>query len=124
MKARTFRSKKAKGTRLETAFAKMLRDKDLDSDAQRMVLSGAAFGFETDIKTTLPYAFEAKNQETFKLWQFWEQTERGRKPFKTPVLVYSCNYRPIMCILTADDFLNILKQIKDLEGLLEEKNVK
>lgn len=121
MKAIAFRSKKAKGTRLEKRFAQLIREKGLDDNATRMILSGAAFGFETDIRTSLPYAFECKNTEKLKLWQFWEQTERARKPFKTPVLVYSANFRPTMCILTAEDFLNMVREIKDLEKLLEEK---
>lgn len=112
MKAQTFRSKKAKGTRLEQKFAGMIREKGLDDTATRMVLSGAAFGFETDIRTSLPFAFECKNTETLKFWQYWEQAEKGRKPFKTPVLVYSANFRPTMCILTAEDFLNLLVELK------------
>lgn len=100
----------------------MIREKGLDDTATRMVLSGAAFGFETDIRTSLPYAFEVKNQETLKFWQFWEQAEKGRKPFKTPVLVYSANFKPMMCIMTAEDWLNMVREIKDLEKLLDETN--
>lgn len=84
-----------------------------------MVLSGAAFGFETDIRTTLPFAFECKNQEKVKLWEFWEQAERGRKAFKPPVLVVSGNFRPILTILKAEDFLNILVEKADLQDQIE-----
>lgn len=116
MKALAFRSKKAKGTRLEKKFAQMIREKGLDADATRMVLSGAAFGFETDIRTKLPFAFEVKNQEKIKFWEWWEQTERGRKAFKTPVLVFSANFRPVMVALTAEDFLNLLAELEDLKS--------
>lgn len=119
MKARTFRSKKAKGVRLEQKFAQLIREKGLDETATRMVLSGAAFGFETDIKSTLPYSFEVKNQEKVRLWEFWEQAERARKPFSPPVLVVSGNFRPILCSLTADDFLNLLLELKQVKEQLE-----
>lgn len=112
MKAQTYRSRKNKGTRLESKFASLIREKGLDETATRMVLSGAAFGFETDIKTHLPYAFEVKNQEKIQFWQWWEQAEKQRKSFKPPVLVFSANYRPIMVSLTADDFLNLLLELK------------
>lgn len=113
MKANTAASKKAKGTRLEQRFAALIRHSGLDSTATRMVLSGAAFGFETDIKTTLPFAFECKNQEKVKLWEWWTQTERGRRPFKSPVLVVSGNFRPILSIMAAEDFINLLVELKD-----------
>lgn len=113
MKAIAASSKKAKGTRLEKRFAQLIREKGLDEHATRMVLSGAAFGFETDIRTTLPYAFEVKNHEKVKLWEFWDQAEKGRKPFKDPVLVVSGNFRPILCVLKAEDFLNLLVQLKE-----------
>lgn len=115
MKAIAFKSKKAKGTRLEKRFAQLIREKGLDDNATRMVLSGAAFGFETDIRTSLPFAFECKNQEKIKIWEFWEQTEKARKPFKTPVLVFSGNYRPMLVTLTAEDFLNILLELKQTQ---------
>lgn len=114
MKAIAFRSKKAKGTRLEKKFAQLIRQKGLDDDAKRMVLSGGAFGFESDIFTKLPYMFEVKNQEKVKLWEFWDQAVAQRKPMKPPVLVVSGNFRPILCVLDANDFLDLLKEVKDL----------
>lgn len=112
-KAIAYSSKKAKGSRLEKKFAQMLRETGLDPEAQRMVGSGAWFGFETDIKTTLPFAFEMKNQETFRMWPFWEQAERARKPFRDPVLVYSANNRPMMVVMVAEDWLNLVKKAQD-----------
>lgn len=121
MKANTYRSRKAKGTRLEKKFAQLIREKGLDDNAKRMVLSGGAFGFETDIFTKLPWAFEVKNQEKIQFWQWWEQAEEQRKPFKPPALVFSANFRPIMIALTANDFLELLVEIKQLNLLLEDQ---
>lgn len=115
MKAITHASKKAKGTRLEKRFAQMLREFGLDTNATRMVLSGAAFGFETDIRTRLPFAFECKNHEKIKIWEFWDQAEQARKPFKDPVLVFSGNYRPILVTMKAEDWLNLVKKAEDNE---------
>lgn len=121
-KAIAFRSKKAKGTRLEKKFAQLIRLKGLDKDARRIILSGSAFGFETDIYTKLPYSFEVKNHEKVKLWEFWEQARAQGKPMKPPVLVVSGNFRPVLCVLDANDFLNLLKTIQDLELLRKEGN--
>lgn len=119
MKALTAASKKQKGNRLENRFAQLIRHTGLDDRATRMVMSGAVFGFETDIKTTLPFAFECKNQEKVKLWEFWEQAERGRTAIKPPVLVVSGNYRPILCILKAEDFLQVLAELRDYKEMAD-----
>lgn len=109
---------KAKGSRLERVVATKIRHSGLDDTATRMVLSGAAFGLETDIRTKLPYAFEVKNQEKVQLWQFWEQAERGRRPFKDPVLIVGGNHRPQLAVMKFEDWLNILKELDDLKNPL------
>lgn len=100
--------KKEKGRKLELKFAKMLREYGLDKYALRMPLSGSNWAYRGDIKTNIPYRFECKNQEKVKIWEWWDQCyeQRGHK---TPVLVFSGNYRPIMVAMLADDFLAILK---------------
>ena len=102
--------KRHKGKRLELKFAKMLRA--IDSTAKRMVLSGADWAFRGDINTKLPYHFECKNQEKVRVWEWWDQCEQDCSMHKTPVLVFSGNYRPIMVTLKADDFIAILKEIE------------
>lgn len=113
-RVKTARGKKAKGSRLEREFAKMIRHKGLDDTASRMVLSGAAWNLKTDINTTLPYAFECKNQEKMKFWEWWEQAKEAEQPFVPAVLVHSANYRPIMVSMEAETFLNLLKELEDL----------
>jgi hypothetical protein len=104
--------KRQKGSRLERKFAQLIRMKGLDSNAKRMVLSGADWALKSDIYTALPFHFECKNQEKVKLWEWWEQA-RNQTNYKPPVLVVSGNYRPILCILDANDFLNLIKQNDD-----------
>lgn len=113
------KSPKNKGSRLERKVAQKIRLSGLDKEATRMPLSGAAFSLETDIKTKLPFAFECKNQEKVKLWEWWEQAERGRKPFKPPVLVISANYRTEIAVMKFDDWLNLVQEIEDLKKLLK-----
>jgi hypothetical protein len=106
-----------KGSRLERKFAKMIREYGLDSKAQRRPYSGGVWGVKGrgDMITKLPFSFECKNQETLNFWKFWEQAESESTIAKPPVVVYSCNYRPIMVYMKAETFLNILKEIKDLK---------
>lgn len=103
--------KKEKGRRLELKFAKMLRK--VDPKAKRMVLSGADWAFKSDIYTKLPYHFECKNQETMRFWDWWEQTESQASIHKTPILVHSANYRPIMVSMKAEDFIALLKELTE-----------
>ena len=101
------KGRREKGRRLELKFAAMLRQFGLDKNASRMPLSGSSWAFRSDIKTSLPYRFECKNQERLNLWDWWDQCYADRG-YKTPVLVFSSNNRPIMVTLKADDFLAIL----------------
>lgn len=111
-KAIAYRSKKAKGKRLELKVSQGLRLKGLDKDARPMIMSGAAEGFKTDIFTKLPFAIECKNQERVQLWQAWEQAQEQRKPFKDPVLMISGNYRPIIVVMDFEDWLNLVVEAK------------
>ena len=108
---------KAKGSKAERAVATAIRRKGLDDTATRMPLSGAAFGLETDLKTKLNFSFEVKQQEKIKLWEWWEQAERGRKPFKPPVLVVGSNSRQKLCVMLLDDWLDLLKEKEDYKEL-------
>lgn len=120
MKAILHRSKKSKGAKLEHKFSAMIRAKGLDDNAKRMPGSGAFDGFKTDIHSKLPFSFELKNQETVSLWKWWKQARDQSSIAKPPVLVTSGNFRPILAIMDADTFLDLLLTIQDLEGLLEE----
>lgn len=120
MKAITFRSKKAKGIRLEAKLAQLIREYDLDKDAKRMIGSGAFAGWKTDIFTRLPFSFECKNTETLQFWKYWKQAQDQSSIAKPPILVYSANSRPIMAILNIETFLNLLKEVQDLNQIIEE----
>lgn len=114
--------KRIKGKRLEAKFAEMIRHCGLDDKAQRRAFSGAVTMVRGrgDIYTSLPYSFECKNQERLDFWGNWEQAESQATVQKPPVVVYSCNYRPIMVYMKADTFLDILKENKELYEKLKE----
>ena len=83
----TPQSRKAKGSRLEREVARLIRAKGLDPKASRMPLSGAMWNLKEDIHTTLPYHMECKNQETLKIWEWWQKI----RDYRNPVLIFSGN---------------------------------
>lgn len=102
--------KKEKGRRLELQIAKDLRDAGLDKDARRMFLSGGAFGFESDILTSLPLKIEAKNQETWKPLEYYDQAKNKCSNFKIPIVVMSKNRLPEPLVLIGwNDFIGLLQ---------------
>jgi Holliday junction resolvase len=106
-----------KGSRLERKFAELIRRYGLDPKAQRRAFSGGVSmvrGYG-DILTKLPFSFECKSQETMKFWQWWEQAEAQSSMAKPPVLVHSCNFRPIMVSMKAETFLDLLKEKEELK---------
>lgn len=108
--------RRVKGKRLEKKFAQMLREFGLDKKAQRRAFSGAISMVRGrgDILTSLPYSFECKNQERLDFWGNWEQAESQATMAKPPIVVYSCNFRPIMVYMKAETLLNILKENMEL----------
>lgn len=123
-KAIAFKSKRAKGKRLEAKVAELIREKGLDDNAKRMPGSGAFEGFKTDIYTKLPYSWEIKNQETVKLWEWWKQARDQSTIAKPPVLCVGGNYRPILVVMDLNTFLEKLLECKQLEELLTEERLK
>lgn len=116
MKAIAASSKKAKGKRLEVKIAQLIREYGLDPDAKRMPMSGAIPGFKTDVFTKIPFSLEAKNAEKVKLWEWFNQARDQATIAKPPVLVISGNFRPILAVMNIETWLDLLKEIKDLEN--------
>ncbi len=113
--ATTFKSKKAKGKRAEIEFAKLLRDKGIDKEAQRMPLSGAIDYLKGDIYApNLPHdKFEVKNTERVKIWQFIEQAEAEASFGETPHLIITSNNRPLYVVMRAGDWADLKKLERD-----------
>lgn len=112
--AKTAKTRKAKGNRLEIKIAEKYRDYKIDETARRMPLSGAMAHFKSDIYKRNDYEWvdEAKNHEKINLRKFWEQAEEQAR-FNTPVLHISSNYRPIITVLRQADF----EQLAEANGM-------
>jgi hypothetical protein len=110
MVAKTAKSKKAKGTRLENQVAEHYRRYKIDETARRMPLSGAMSHFKSDIYKRFDYEWvdECKAHETVNIRRFWDQTTI-QAPMKTPVLHVSANYRPIVTVIRQSDFEYLVK---------------
>ena len=107
------RSKRAKGSKFEREVAKSLRDAGLDKDAVRMVMSGGAFGFTTDIKTSIPLAIECKFQNNTSFKEWYRQAEEAAPGNKIPVVVWKEDYGQAFVFLKWDDLLEIMKYAVD-----------
>lgn len=110
MVAKTAKTRKAKGTRLENDVAAAYRSYKIDESARRMPLSGAMAHFKSDIykKDDSEWVDECKNHESINLRKFWEQTTEQSR-LRTPVLHISSNYRPIITVLTQADFEQLIQ---------------
>ena len=102
-----------KGRRLEIKVAAQIRRKGLDPHARRMPRSGAIEHLKQDILTSLQYSFEVKNQETVRLWEFWEEARSRARMGKPPVLIVSGAFRPILAVMDFDALLNLMKIERD-----------
>lgn len=112
MTANTSATRKAKGSRLEKNCAKRINEvlgKEYGIHAQRMPMSGAIEGLKGDIFVNLPVHFEMKNQETWKIPEWWEQATGQAGLGKMPCLVVSRNYcTDPLAIIRFEDLLTFM----------------
>jgi hypothetical protein len=114
------KSAKAKGSRLEHKVAALYRHYEIDPSANRMLLSGGGY-LKGDIykPNDFEYLDECKNQETVSLWKWWNQTKEQAGGNRIPILHVGGNYRPILTIMEVETYMNLRRQIKDLEEELK-----
>jgi len=120
--AKTPGSKRAKGNRLERKIAELYRHYGIDDKATRMPMSGAMSHFKGDIWKPNDYEYvdECKNQEKVQLWKFWEQSRKQASGARIPILHISGNNRPILTVMEVETYMNLRKQIRDLEEKLND----
>lgn len=116
------RSAKAKGKRLEQKVSAAYRHYAIDETARPMPASGAFTHFKGDVwkKDDYEYLDECKNQERVQLWTWWAQASIEAGLNRVPVLHISANHRPVLTVLALEDYMNLRKQVKDLEGIIDE----
>ena len=105
----TLKNTVKKGRRLENKIAAAIRQKGLDDKCKRMPRSGAYAHLPEDILTSLNWHIEARNRETIRFWEWWEETKAKTFVGNHPALVLSGNHRPILVTIELDDWLNLLK---------------
>ena len=117
--------KKHKGARLERKVVKELVRSGLVPKAKRSFQSGAHWSYKSDIYAPgLNFSIECKNQERVNLWKFWEQAESQRKPYSPPVLMVSGNYRPILCVMDLNDWIDLIKEKNEWKQKAQKGNTK
>jgi hypothetical protein len=102
------RTKRQKGNSFELEIAKSLRDAGLDKEGKRMPLSGAMYGFESDVFTRLPISIECKRQETTKFSEWYRQAESEVSSSKMPVVVWRENNGQPFAFLKWSSLLEIM----------------
>lgn len=116
MVARTAKSKKSKGTKLEKKVAELYRRYKIDETARRMPMSGAMAHFKSDIykRFDVDWVDECKCHENITLGAFWRQAE-AQAGLRCPVLHISSNFRPIVTVLRQSDFEYLLEDDRRYE---------
>jgi len=105
------KSAKAKGKRLEQWTASQLRHHGID--AKVMPGSGAFTHFKSDIYANIPFSFECKNQETTKVWEWYEQAKGDAGMAKLPVVIFKRNLSQPMALMSAEDLIGIIGEVED-----------
>jgi hypothetical protein len=116
--ATTPRSKKQKGNRAERKVAEAYRHYGIDPKATRMPTSGAMSHFKGDIWKPTDYLWvdEVKCQERVKLWEWWSQATSQATGSQNPLLHITANFRPILTVMTMETYMNLRKEVMDLEA--------
>ena len=95
--AKTAKSSKAKGRRLQNLVRDALRDiytPELHEDdirSQTMGMTGEDIVFSPAAREICPFSFECKNVERLQMWQAIEQCDKNRKDSNAPAIVFKKN---------------------------------
>ena len=121
--AKTPASKKAKGNKLERDVAKLYVKYEIDETATRMPMSGAITHMKGDIHKRFDnlYVDECKNQERVQLWAWWAQAVAQCSPQQIPILHVTSNHKPILTVMTVEEYMDLRACKKQLEDILDDK---
>ena len=113
MTAKTPKTKKQKGNRLEYEVAKFYNRK-LDPQARRMPMSGACDGFKGDILKRFydGWSDECKSRDKMKVYDWWQQAVNQAGIHK-PVLFIKANNKPILAIIRIEDYFDMREELED-----------
>lgn len=106
---------KAKGRKFQNdivsellkTFQGVLEEDDITS--RSMGCQGTDILLSPQAKKYINYSIEAKNQETIKLYDWWEQTVKNTSQDTKPLLILRKNRKPPLVVMDLNEFLDILK---------------
>lgn len=114
-------SAKAKGRTLQQWICKKISEftgfpcgKDCPIESRPMGQSGVDVRLEEDVLKVLPISVESKNQEKWSLLTWIEQAKKNRKPGTYWMLVVKKNRIKPIIIMDAEEFFELLKEMKQL----------
>ena len=118
----SYKGRRQKGKAYERWLASEYRRTGLDTTAQAMPMSGAMEFHKGDILKKHDHEFvdECKNQETTKLWEWWEQTASQAHGLQKPVLHIKRNRTESLTVIRTSDYFQLrleLKQLREELGL-------
>ncbi len=121
------KSAKAKGGRFENYLVERFRE--IDPKAHRNYGSGAGLDKQDVRIPSLNIEIEAKNQQTIKLLDWWEQTEKQRTLGNTGILAIRNPKKPefaqTLIVLDLEDFMEILQGDREpIETTSEDRKAK
>lgn len=119
----TAKGRRQKGKRFEREIAALYRHHDIDDTAQAMPMSGGMEFHKGDIlkKKDHEYVDECKNQETVKLWEWWEQAKRQVFGMQRPVLHIKRNLTEPITVMSTETYFQMRREILDYREQLDIK---
>lgn len=112
--------RRQKGKRFERDIAALYRSTGLDETAQSMPMSGAMEHHKGDIlkKHDHEWVDECKNQESVKLWAWWQQAVDQVKGMQKPVLHIKRNHTESLSVIRTTDYFDMRLELKQLREQL------
>jgi len=117
--ARSAKSSKAKGRRLQNYVRDMLREvycnslQDDDIKSQTMGMTGEDIVLSPAGRERLPYSFECKNVERLQMWQAIDQCEANKPDCTAPAVVFKKNQREAWVAIPFLVFCDLLQIEED-----------
>jgi len=109
------RSAKNKGKRLQNNVRDLLLEtfNQLEPDDIKSAIMGES-GMDIQLspaaKKLIPYAIEAKNQESLSIWNALSQAEKNCPDDMTPTLVFKRNRSKTYAVIELDKFIELINE--------------
>ena len=113
--AKTAKSSKAKGRRLQNFVRDMIQDiyvpylHEDDIKSQTMGMTGEDIILSPAAREICHFSFECKNVERLQMWQAIEQSEKNRRDCSAPAIVFKKNGKDPYIAIPFQVFCDMLK---------------